>query len=1177
MNRIKRQMMAILAAVFFLTTGAAIASAADGTAQIADEAAKGYTSLERVYTVQKYGAGSIYAPRAGVGVRAIGDISSVSGAYYLGATFDTVRTDITIAAQAFVFDITVLGNDGSYSLRLGTDKFYAKGTPIYLYNGDTFVKTITSATNASYGLATLPGDGTYDKVVIPATAFGLTEGSEYSVEKASILLRQGYQTANYARFVLHGVYMTENYIAEEPLNIVSATRLYAPSENNFSLYAQNTTKYDPADYIDARYMNAGDLLFDDTEDLKGGSGAQNDKMYFAPDGNEKVNLLEEYDGFYYTLTNPDSETNYNFLWGLSDGTTTYWSNVNSAAKRILPSGQTANVTPRYMHKGMENALYYVPFDAFGGLSELPVSTEFENRLLLQVYSATASSNANPKLAENGGVVMNLGKIVFVKDGTVRAVNVSGNITADRTAGMDGMKIIFRAEKTVNAARLNGEKLTDDELELLNGDGYVVEIDGENLSLSAGDYSVSVNSPENGTATIGSDLYSDGESVVLTVTPNAGYSLKSVSVNGADRTSEVGQYFKNRLILTENENLTIDVAFEKATEYVYEAGTVSSLWGIPEGCVFAEFDSVNVCTVKTFTEEDGVSYVGIKVPVDSAKAGEFIAIRVQSIAANNRYFYVELADGNTVYRRAKNAVYYYAYADGTSGSDKSYDQAYESEEIKGTRIALSAMQCLYENETLNVKTNLKSNTQGFDGYIIVSTADFSAPSFDSVNVYCASYAKSYSRFNIGEIYACSLGADGLPIFGEKMWSPDQEYSLYGDTSSVAEVQLLSKGDFIMANRGNRGESKYVYDELFFTFPENAIGSDGYVDLEATGIKGIEVTVKTELATRLILRVSGASNDGTYMSGEELKTTTNLLKNDHSGVDLWQTSGSTHPSLVKLETGLVKQSSSYIMPHYENYDGYCTVYIEFGDTAFSNWNGKVHFPQKLHPVMLLLGDSGLEDGETVKMNFKSIRFITDDSAFDTRTISLTPLNGVINGKIGNESVMSNANNRVIPGTRVTFSVTPNRGYELKELWYIDGENEIDIPLSELNDDGTFEIVVNNDVNVYCECKAIEYSIEYRTDGGTVDKSNPNTYKVTDNIKLLGAKKEGYEFIGWFDENGNEVTELKNMIGNLVLTARYEKKTSTGCASAVNGFGTLSVLLGAGVAVFMVIRSKKKCVKG
>lgn len=1178
MNRVKFKSVALLAVLCLLTVGIGLWlwPAAAG-------AETGAVRLTRVYTADNTGGGALYATRSGVAVRASGDIRSVSGAYYLGMEFDAdAPAQITADDQAVVFDMTVIGGSTAYSLRLGTDIPCVQNSPVYLYNGSQYVKTITTL-NSSLALLTLDADGTYDKIVIPMTSFNFTAaggtGTSYTIESISVQARQGYAMANGIKYILHGAYLIDGYQASQAtLDLAASARLYTPADNgSFTPYGQNTTNYDPADYFDARYMEAGELLFDDAYTYTDGNRADsNSRLYLAPEGaTDTAPLLSQYDGFYYTVTNPQ-DTLYHFYWALEDEDgSLYWSSVGSAAKRISPSGEESNVTASYIHENVENVIYYVPFSAFNTLPA-DTATLFKNRLLFQVTSASSSSVTTNASLSNGPVTIELGELSFVSDGIVRRVSTSGGVTADRAGGMDGMSVTFTAEDTVSNARLNGEALDSDALAALNGAGYTVQLSGEDLQLAAGDYTVSVNTPANGTAAISSDLYSAGESVVLTAKPDTGYSIASVTVNGADRTAEVGKLFKNKLILMEEKNLNIEVSFEMATVYEYEAGTIASLWGIPGGSVFAEYDSVNVQTTKTFASSDPAAYVGITVPVNSSKAtGGYLAVRVSSIAANNRYFYVELVNGGTVYRRTQNATYYFARTDGTAGSNKSYDQSYESDEIKGTRIALAARQSLYENATLDVATNLTSNTQGFDGYMIIPLADYGTSTFDAINIYCASYASSYARFNIGEVYSCTLGAEGLPVPGEALWSPSEDYTLYGDTAASAQVQLLSAGDFIMANRGNRGDSTYVYDEMFFTFPENAIGEDGYVDLEATGIKGVEFTVKTEQATRLILRISGADNDGTYQTGEgEYRTTTNLLKNDHSGVSLWQTSGSTHPSVVRLDTGLVKSSSSYIMPHYDSYDGYCTVYIAFTDIPFSNWNGRIDFPTKIHPVMMLLGSGELEDGETSHMNFQSIRFITDDSAFETRTISLTPQNGVINGTIGNESVMASANNRVVPGTAVTFSVTPNRGYELRELWYIDGDDEIDIPLTSLREDGTFEIVVNNDINVYCECRAIVYTIEYNADGGQIDDGNPTTYVVTDNVVLLGATKDGYEFIGWFDEAGNQVAELRNSIGNLVLTARYERSTPVGLivGLAVGG----AVLIAGTVTAVLVVRGKKKCKK-
>ncbi len=1167
MKEVKKRLLPVLAVGFVLSTGVGLLSMNTRSSNAEEQ---GYVRLTETYNSQKnYAGGSIYANKVGIGVRTVGDISKVSGAYFLGTTFtvDEAKT-VTANKQAVVFDVSVIGFDGTYVFRLGTDKGMSSGGIAYLYKGETFVKTVTAA---SYGLLTLPSDGTYDKVVIPVTSMGITAGTEYTVEKISVLERQGYQTANTAKYVMHGAYLLDDYTANGAITLTEENKIYTPSKTNFSLYGQNTTNYTPSDYIDARYMEQGDLLFDDAINCGSSNTPALEKLYFRIDESETVNLLQEYDGFYYTLTNTDTETDYNFLWGLTANSTSYWSNVQTGAKCYYQGGTEASVTPRYMHKGVENAIYYVPFTAFGNLADVDENTAFKNYLLLQVYASNASNNANPKLNENGGVMMNIGSVTFVKDGTLRKVGTSEGVSVNRVNGFDGTEIIYTAKTEVKNAVWNGNLLSAEEISRLNGDGYKVTLNGADSYLSAGDYVVSVNTPEHGTVEISETLCNEDTGTVLSVKPEYGYTVDKILVNDVDKTQELGTYFNNKLYLFPTENLNVEVSFKKATEYSYENGTVSSLWGCPDATVFAEFDSVSVQTTKAYADTDTtVDYIGLTIPVDSQKVGKYIAVQVQSIVNNYRYFYMELV-GDETYRRTSGKSYYYALVDGTTGQIKSVEKTYgeteEPEDIKGTCMELRARKSKYTNATLDTETNLKANTQGFNGYVIVNLDDFGDVEYDKINLYCANFNKSYSRFNIGNVYSCTLNANGLPVFGNVLWTPDEEYSLYGETSVVANVQRLEKGEMIMQNRGNRGDVPYAYDEAFFTFPENAIGPDGYVDLQETGIKGVAITVETERTTRLILRVSGAENDGTYVVDGETRTVQNLLKNDHAGVDIWQTSGSSHPSLVKLDTGLVKTSSSYYLPYYENYDGTYTLYIEFSDTMFSNWNGRLNFPTKLQPVMLLLGEDSLDDGETAKVTFKSIRFLTDDSEFQTKTISLTPLNGVINGKIGTESVMASSNNHVIPGTKVQFSVTPNKGYKLTEIWYVCKEDEIDIDLADLDENGVFEIVVNEDINVYAECKKIYYTIEYNLDGGTNSEKNPTTYSVTDRVEFTAPTKKGYKFIGWFDENGEEIKELKNSAKDVVLTARYEK--AKGCSSALD----YSVLAVVGLLAVCVLTLQRK----
>ena len=67
---------------------------------------------------------------------------------------------------------------------------------------------------------------------------------------------------------------------------------------------------------------------------------------------------------------------------------------------------------------------------------------------------------------------------------------------------------------------------------------------------------------------------------------------------------------------------------------------------------------------------------------------------------------------------------------------------------------------------------------------------------------------------------------------------------------------------------------------------------------------------------------------------------------------------------------------------------------------------------------------------------------------------------------------------------------------------------------------------------------YTIIYNLDGGTNASSNPTGYTVeTDTIILANATKSGYAFIGWYDENGDKITQItKKSIGDITLNAKW-----------------------------------------
>lgn len=66
---------------------------------------------------------------------------------------------------------------------------------------------------------------------------------------------------------------------------------------------------------------------------------------------------------------------------------------------------------------------------------------------------------------------------------------------------------------------------------------------------------------------------------------------------------------------------------------------------------------------------------------------------------------------------------------------------------------------------------------------------------------------------------------------------------------------------------------------------------------------------------------------------------------------------------------------------------------------------------------------------------------------------------------------------------------------------------------------------------------YSITYILNDGINDKDNPETYTVEDEIIFKDATREGYTFLGWFNNDGSRLNKIeKGNIGNVTLNAKW-----------------------------------------
>ena len=79
----------------------------------------------------------------------------------------------------------------------------------------------------------------------------------------------------------------------------------------------------------------------------------------------------------------------------------------------------------------------------------------------------------------------------------------------------------------------------------------------------------------------------------------------------------------------------------------------------------------------------------------------------------------------------------------------------------------------------------------------------------------------------------------------------------------------------------------------------------------------------------------------------------------------------------------------------------------------------------------------------------------------------------------------------------------------------------------------------LSLYAAWYAKENKIYYNLDGGTNNSQNPSTYYVTsDTIILQDATRYGFEFDGWYDDNGNKITTIpKGSTGDIQLNARWK----------------------------------------